>query len=994
MGRVLKLMGAEAGKESLISLLLIQSVFLGIFLGSFDITAHSLFLSVLDEKMMARAYVLSGFAGIILTMLYAKLETKIKFHSLSFLSLAFITTVTTLIWALLSGHDDRWIVWLLFLSLGPVNILAVQDFRRTANHFYRRNPHARASRATETGIIAGVILISLSVAASTRLNIKVHNILLAGVVSVIIVFAIRAITLTRLLKQHENRFPETGMESGSLSAIKFMKKDSFLRKLVFFTGLSVMAALFIQYSFMAGTRINYPSAVAMARFLGLFTAGMMILVMILRFIFSQFLIRRTGLRFCLLISPVLIALFALISAGVGFISGYPPEALAGYALFFMMLTLTRLFSGSLRESVEPASLKVIFRPLEEKTSSFFATTVKEAAVVLAGIVLIALGMIGSVRIIHFPIILILISFLWLIAAVRLYSEFRDLLLKEVDKEDEETIVKTAPARIPVYNNRFSASLEFKHDYFSILSGHMECLKQRTDQYYQVVLEKAENDNDITLIPALKKISSDKELDETVRQRSAKIAESLELYDSDSPPEDDKLFEARKVLSGTRVPQTTLILRLLRDKSTSLKRTAIFMIGKFRMKEMINEVCECLFVQGLEFEAVEVLKSFGSDADKELLRFSLLSSGNNRISIVILRLLAENNTSENTGLLFARLISPSRTIKEIALGKLASCGFIPSEAEKSKLNSLISDTIGTMVWNLSARICIKREKDVFLAEAFDKEISRLNRFLFDLLSLAYNRSAMKKIKTCMEEGSAESKGFAIEMIGLLFNEPMRSKVISVLEESTDENKVRQLSGFYPAEIPEYERLMEEIINRDYNLLGICVRACMLRNMKDIPSDGFGESVVALLFNPEIILQEEAAGLLARAGKELYDKVSARIPQGIRERTGMITSGDAVKETLILEKAKFLASRFSGLVEEDLLSLAGSLSFTEKSMKRTLPGKGGYILWECTSDNARIVYEQDIISELTYVLPLTALEDYCNHNTEKAGVILDYFAKIRS
>jgi hypothetical protein len=994
MGRVLKLMGAGTGKESSISLLLIQSVFLGIFLGAFDVTAHSLFLSVLDEKMMARAYVLSGFAGILLTALHAKLETKMKFHSLSLLSLAFITVVTTLLWALLTGHGGQWVIWLLFLSFGPVNILAVQDFRGAVNRFGGPHPDKRTSRATETGIIAGIILISFSIAVSISLNLKVHNILLAGAVSIMLVFAIRAITITRFLQPPDNSSPGAGAERDTHSVITSLKKDSFVRKLVFFTGLSVMAVFFIQYSFMAGTRTHYPSATGMARFLGMFTTGMMLMVIMFRFIIFPFLIRRNGLRFCLLISPVLIALFAIVSAIVGIISGHSPGALTGYALFFMMLTLTRLFSGSLRESVDSASLKVIFRPLGEKTRSFFATTVNEAAVLFSGIVLTGLGMISFISIIHFPVVLILISSLWLIAAISLSSEFRNLLLKDVNKENEEAIVKADLGTIPVHDNRFSAILEIKNDYFNILSGHLECLKKRTDQYYKVILETAENENDITLIPALKKISSDTELGEAVRQRSAKVAESLELYGSDLIPEDDKLFEARQILSGSRVPQTTMILRMLRDRSASSKRAAIFMIGKFRMKEMINEVCQCLFVPVLEFEAVKVLRSFGSDADKELHRFSLLSSGNNRISITILRLLAENVTSENMGFLFARLLSASRTIKEIALGKLALSGFIPSEEEKSKINQLISDAIGTMVWNLSARISIKRQNDVLLTETFDKEISRLNSFLFDLFSLAYNRSAMRKIKACLDDGSAESKGFAVEMTGLFFDEPLRSKVISLLEESTDEDKVRQLSRFYPVEIPGYEKLMEEIINRDYNLLGICVRACMLRNMNKIASDSFGESVVALLFNPEIILQEEAAGLLARAGKELYENASSRIPHGARERTGMIVSGDAVKESLVLEKANFLASRFRGLVEEDLLSLAGSLSFTEKSMKRTLPGKGGYILWECTSDNSRIIYEQDIINELTYVLPLSAVEDYCFHYPEKAGIILDYIAKIRS
>ncbi|MBI5008488.1 MAG: hypothetical protein HZB98_02315, partial [Bacteroidia bacterium] len=79
--KLLSALGIETGEESMVSMLLTQSVFLGIFFGAFDISAHSLFLSIFDEKMMARGYVVSGVAGIILTALYTGLQTRMKFRN-------------------------------------------------------------------------------------------------------------------------------------------------------------------------------------------------------------------------------------------------------------------------------------------------------------------------------------------------------------------------------------------------------------------------------------------------------------------------------------------------------------------------------------------------------------------------------------------------------------------------------------------------------------------------------------------------------------------------------------------------------------------------------------------------------------------------------------------------------------------------------------------------------------------------------------------------
>ncbi len=71
----------------MISMLLTQSVFLGIFIGTFDIAAHSLLLSTFDEKMMARGYVVSGFAGILITLLYSRLQRSVHYSNLAFINL-------------------------------------------------------------------------------------------------------------------------------------------------------------------------------------------------------------------------------------------------------------------------------------------------------------------------------------------------------------------------------------------------------------------------------------------------------------------------------------------------------------------------------------------------------------------------------------------------------------------------------------------------------------------------------------------------------------------------------------------------------------------------------------------------------------------------------------------------------------------------------------------------------------------------------------------
>ncbi|MBK7712740.1 MAG: hypothetical protein IPJ37_18615 [Bacteroidales bacterium] len=207
---------------------------------------------------------------------------------------------------------------------------------------------------------------------------------------------------------------------------------------------------------------------------------------------------------------------------------------------------------------------------------------------------------------------------------------------------------------------------------------------------------------------------------------------MESISSGLMQEEERIISAKRVLSETRMPQTTEILRLLRDKSIESKRLAIYMIGKFRLSDMIPEVCDCLNIPGLERDAVAVLKAFGSTAEEELIRFYMVSSGNINSSKTILRLLSKLPLDEGTGFLFSRLWSNSRQLKEVSLNSLLKSHFIPSAEDKERLNMLISDIVGIITWNLSARRCLEKNNDDILLNEINKELNRWSDFLINIL----------------------------------------------------------------------------------------------------------------------------------------------------------------------------------------------------------------------------------------------------------------------
>ncbi len=439
--RLFKLMGIEPGEESMISLLLTQSVFLGIFLGAFDISAHSFFLSVFDEKMMARGYVLSGMAGIILTSLYTWLQTKIKFRKFSAGNLAFITAITLILWILLLTSPDRWVIWLVFIMLGPLNILAILGFWGTVSRLFTLRQGKRLFGLIDAGLIVGIILSSYAIPLLLTMNFGAHNILLISAGAVFTGSIIQMIIGSRFNLSLGNIGIEAEAGKKKQSFIAVFRKDSYIRTMALFIALSVMTAFFVQYSFMAVTRVQYPSENDMARFLGLFTGSMMIFTLLVKLFIFSYLIRNYGLRTCLSLSPILIALFTLIAVVLGLVKGYTPAAGLGFILFFMVLALNRLFSKSLKDSIESPSFKVIYQTLDEKiryeVQSSVDGTVNEIAALFSGLILAGLGILSFIKLIHFSIVLILITVLWIFVAFKLYAGYRNSIRKALETAGED-----------------------------------------------------------------------------------------------------------------------------------------------------------------------------------------------------------------------------------------------------------------------------------------------------------------------------------------------------------------------------------------------------------------------------------------------------------------------------------------------------------------------------------------------------------------------------
>jgi len=1012
--RLFHLLGVEHGEESMVSMLLTQSVFLGIFYGAFDISAHSLFLAIFDEKMMARAYVVSGFAGIILTGLYTWLQARVRFKNFATTNLIFITLLSLLLWITLLLHPTKYVIFLVFVMLGPLNILAMLGFWGTTGRLFSLRQGKRLFGLVDAGLIIGIIVSCYAIPLLLALHFKSHNILLISSASIFIAAVIQILIGNKFTFTAGN----TGKSEKKKSGFSIFRQEPYIRIMGIFIALSVMTAFFVQYSFMAVTRQQYPAEADMARFLGLFTGSMMIFTLLIKILVFSYLIRNYGLKTCLALSPFLVAGFTALAVIIGIVQGYTPAAGTGFLLFFLLLAISRLFSKSLKDSIESPSFKVIYQTVDEKirfeVQSGIDGTVNEVAALSSGLLLAGLGALSFIKLIHFSMVLFGLIIVWIFFALRLYLEYRNSIKKSLEAVTTSEITTFNARSFHNLKNKAAGFLLFRSEYYKIITGDHSSVENTENQWFLDILVRHAGDrHDLNLLPALKKILAKPGVDETLKRKSSEIINQIEITKGDyrkqdNPPkvsaEDEKIINARKIIAGQRLPQTTEVLRLLRDNNTESKRHAIYMIGKFKLKDMLSEVCDCLSIPGLEVDAATIIGSFGTDASNELERYYISSSGNLNTSIAILRLLNNSCTKDSTNFMFARLWSNSRILKEFALKCLIECGFKADDEEKDKLNQLISDTIGMITWNISAQTSLTRNSDDILLEIMRKETNDWNSFLFNLLSIAYDSGSIEKIRANITSGTVESVNYALEMIDIVIDESIKAKLVSLVDVVSDEEKLKNLHQFYPGEVPQYNQLLEDILNRDYNLISIWAKAFTLRHMTSIPDANARESVMALLFSPEKILQEEAAYLIGRTDKKLFMEVADRLPGDSAERIGKIITGDFPAAEYIFEKAKFLSSLFNGIQKDELVLLACYIKYyntTDFALLRETPDS---ILWKLQADfsivdvstvfqnNFAEFSEKNVSSDgFYYLLPFKAVEDFRNLYPEDSFEVFNYLDK---
>lgn len=886
---IYKALNIEDGEATPVFLMILQTIFIGVFYGTFDLTAHTLFLKHYPEAMISKGYVVSGMLGIIMTATFSKVQSKMKFATLSKFTFFFISACTLVLWTLFQISAQNWVVFLAFILLGPLNIVAGLTFWGTAGRIFNLRQGKRLFGIVDSGQIFGIILSSYAIPFILQFLNGTHNLFLISGLSIFGALVVEAVLTHKYqIDSTDTDAKEAGAEETEQTQVGFIgiMKAPYLRYMALFVAFSMFTAFFVQFSFLCVTNEKYPEEASLASFLGFFTGTMTIVTFLVKtFVYGK-LMKSYGLKICLLLSSLLLLLFTGIAIVAGSFGGYTVAAGGGFIYFFMLISLSRLFNQTLKGALEGPAFKLLYQSISKKirfdVQAKVDGTVNEFSALFSGILLSALGALSFIKLIHYSVATFIILATWAYITFRLYREYRNSLDQALG-QDEETgsanensssekltvesllhIRKNAPSRYQSAISRFveqnspSASVADKSDMLLVdIAGlhHAKKLPAEWVRFYE------------NLASADKSSYTAKEFsDMIVNGGSENIA---------------KVFNAmaRQDMSA----RTLTLIALLRSHYANVQKLALAISGYLGNTELLGTFTEFVDVEDLSSDAIvamyNAVASVTEQKGKEQLSQQLIqlfykSNVTLLVQQVLLDLMSIVKTDSAKEFLISNFAYHKSEIVYQTVSLLRKMSYQASDAERQRFFHPITEAAQIISWDYAAIESLKAaEVQSPLLPALEAEQKRHMSYLLNLLSITYKAQSVKNIKDNLDLGG-EGTSYALELFDMLLSEEIKPVVVSVFDELPVAEKMEILQGHFPVELISVPQLILNILDRDPNYMSKYTKQIALLEYPKYWTE-VTDNLLAQMFSPVVDLQLRAASVVANLDIDVYRKALVRL-----------------------------------------------------------------------------------------------------------------------
>ncbi|HYG40050.1 MAG TPA: cyclic nucleotide-binding domain-containing protein [Cytophagales bacterium] len=874
-------------------LLLAFGFFIGIFNVTFLVQSSSSFLNVFNEKVdLPKAIIFSGILGVISASVLSFLQSRVSFVKLTIgVLLIILFTITSLRIGYEYTSFSRELTFMSFVMVGPYNAVTMLVFWGIVGRLFSVKQTKRIIGSIDSGQLVGTIITAFSIPIILKFMFNSINLLIIGSTSIFIAIVIFFV----IYLKYEADLIKINKDETLKREHKFIHliKKKYVIAMAAFIVISMIATIFVDYSFLQVTAKNYPEEKDLAIFLARFEGTILIFSFLVQTFVTDRLIAMYGLKITLLVTPIVLLIFTVITMIVGFSMEYG-DTFNVFILFFLSVSLSKLFNTALRDAIDTPTFKLYFLPFDSAIRMDVQTkiegVVKLFAGLLAGLILISIEATSIFSVTHISVFLITIIGVWILVANKLHKKYKDTL--------QQTLAN--------FKSKDKKALKSEYSLGSLLNVTLEDVNPKKiiqtlnliEKLYPVIwedsLKKVSTSASAELNNyALKKLNNlnlekenlSKEISLSERDSSALsnngLSDDFEIGNSirkliKSKKAEERVLAAKLFRLSNNFDHIHLLNELLKDQEKEVINAAIYTAKIIKNPETFSLLIELLGISEYSNSASAALISIGDEVIPALETAFHKPGQKDNVMYKIVYIYGQIGSDSAVEKMWQKIAYPDFHIVTLILRSFDFLKIKASEQQVNLVKETLENEIRKAAWNISAQVEIgEEEHSKYLLQALEEEINLNFDSIYILLSLLYEEQSIQLVRDNIDSGTSEGRVFALELLDIFIAKDIKTTLFPLLDDVPISEKVRTLQLHFPREIFDSVEVLKQIINRDYNNIGRWTKACALYVYALTPRAAISDDLTANFFNPNGLIRETAAWAVVKKDKGVFRQILTRI-----------------------------------------------------------------------------------------------------------------------
>ena len=954
MLRNLKIANLHSKEKSLTVVMFIQALFVGIFMATYDIRAHAVFLTEFTNDYLAYAYVISGILGAVIFFIYSLAFKRMPLKLFAFFNYSIVAGAVVGFYFLPQYLTERQIRFLYLVAMIPLNLLLFLTYWRVSRKLFKKEQSKRVNPFLDVGLALGFILTGTGIMTSLYF-FRIEILLPIVYGSVALVFVLQFfVYIIHSVKKVYNHEKERFIPVKFSLFMMFTSKYTFL--LYLFGVLSSVVAFLLHFCFLVLTKETYPHLYAMTKFYALFLACLYLIILVTDKALIKKILWSYDSPYSLILIPVGIV-FALVSALFLRLLFKNATPLENFTFFFILIGLAKLSYEAAKYTIQTPGARALYQTLDIRYRQIifprFEGSLTMIGLICAGFIIIGFyhffpNLASEKVVIYLVLITLGITVFWFFISFRLIKNYQKELHQQIRRlrlglskhenisDSFEEKIHTILVGKSIIRCKSALLLSERLQPVTFEKNLQWLLSNPSRKIKEIVLDKIEQKSMFNLLPDLEKVIRDSQ--NGIKERCNYIVNSFneKLKKVKGKEDIDKLINSEHIedrilaadIIGTNklVKYTNILINLSREFEPEVKFAAVRAMARLGSTEHSYLLIEYLNSPVFAAYAYEALIQIGEPA-LDFLERAFVTPGNDDIFLSrIVRIYGKIGGIKAVELLLAKIENQNKTIANQAILSLKESKFQASAGNINRILNLIVKHIGIIAWNHLIHYSIKKKKKyALLKEAFFEELEENYQMLFDLLGLAYNANSIRKIKDLVVNGNRADISYAIELMDQFVYEDIKQVLFPVLENIPEKEKISKLQYYYPIEKMSMNELISSIITRDYNALSLypraCAMICCMTNIKQV-----NQELIASLFHPNKLIRETASLIIDNLNPEILEDVAPRLEPGTYDE--ILQALHKIKQNeneFILTKLEILRQieQFKKFPEDLLIELANAI-----------------------------------------------------------------------